>query len=138
MLFAGGLRPLQAAARCYLTSSAGICFLSSGHLKVCICVIASPCARFSAVGLDGQGERQYAMKSIHVARLHKLRVEEFENEVRIGMCAEVYARKYFVQVHSLVYIFYVSSSSVSVNLNVNNSGLIKQLCIQRWREVTQW
>lgn len=30
----------------------------------------------------GQSERLYAMKSIHVARLHKLRVEEFENEVR--------------------------------------------------------
>ncbi|CAB1107089.1 unnamed protein product [Ectocarpus sp. CCAP 1310/34] len=29
----------------------------------------------------GTGERLYAMKSIHVARLHKLRVEEFKNEV---------------------------------------------------------
>eukprot|EP00752_Nemacystus_decipiens_P009304 g8315.t1 len=31
----------------------------------------------------GTGERLYAMKSIHVARLHKLRVEEFENEVNM-------------------------------------------------------
>jgi len=32
-----------------------------------------------------QGERLYTMKSIYVARLHKSRVEEFENEVRGGL-----------------------------------------------------
>lgn len=45
---------------------------------ICVRLLLRVFDLFSA----GQGERLYAMKSIHVARLHKLRVEEFENEVR--------------------------------------------------------
>lgn len=45
----------------------------------------SPTPDFLPFFLEQQ-DRQYAMKSIHVNRLSKSRVEEFENEVRTTNC----------------------------------------------------